>query len=114
MEISYQKILSIKCILADVKKSDLSGYLDVDPAILSRDIKSEKLKKIIDQYFDSIDPGINIAVEKMIEKRESILQEPIGTFYQKVDIMTERLEELKRQLMDKEKIIHLLEKNDKK
>jgi len=68
MYLNSLKILNIKLTLSDVSKSELSKVLDVDPAVLSRDIKNKELLQKIDDYFNNIDPRINESVKSIISQ----------------------------------------------
>ena len=71
MYINYQKLFSIKCVLADVKKSAVADSVGVDQTILSREIKNASLISKIDQYFDSINPKINVMVARLLSGDEN-------------------------------------------
>ena len=70
MVISNQKILSIKCVLAGISKAELSKALGVGTVTLSREITSKKLISDIENYFNSIDPKINVMVSRLLNDGE--------------------------------------------
>jgi len=122
MKVSNLKLLTIRLILADVSKSELSKQLGVDPAILSRDIKNRELISKIDDFFNKIDPEINILSNRLI-KDSSVVEDPASSFGDKKALLEliktqnehidtwKRIEEvLNQQISEKNKRIDWLEK----
>lgn len=67
MKLNFQKLLDIKCILAEVSKKQLASDLGISQMTLSREIKDQKIISLIEGYFDKIDMEINTSCDKLRE-----------------------------------------------
>lgn len=68
MNITTQQLLDIKCVLAKINKKQVANDLRVNSVDLSRPITNENLITKLNDYFDSIDPEINLICNKFQEK----------------------------------------------
>jgi len=83
MKITAEQLLDVKCVLANVKKNQLAKELGVNSVDLSRKITNENLLVMLDDFFNSIDPEINIVCQKLQNNEILEVQETSAKYVKK-------------------------------
>jgi len=67
MFLTIEQIFGIKFILAGIDKKDIPKELNISKPMLSKLSQSKPAQIKLDEYFDKINPEVNIAVNKLIK-----------------------------------------------
>jgi len=114
MNFTVDRVITIKCALADIDKSKLANELGMNASALSRRAYNDALLKRVYEYFEKTNPEVNKLFNKLTENNPDMVAESSPRYLKKTenDIIADLIDVLKGQLREKDHQIEMILTNN--